>query len=61
MPHPAWLTYFMVDDITTAQVRVTDAGGSVIHGAREVPGGAWVVNGIDPQGVMFALVGPKLT
>ncbi len=61
MPHPAWLTYFMVDDITTAQVRVADAGGSVIHGAREVPGGAWVVNGIDPQGVMFALVGPKLT
>jgi uncharacterized protein len=25
----------------------------------EVPGGAWIINGIDPQGAMFALVAPK--
>lgn len=61
MPRPAWLTYFMVEDITAAQARVAVAGGAIANGPEEVPGGAWVVQGIDPQGVMFALVGPKLT
>jgi len=25
----------------------------------EVPGGSWIINGIDPQGALFALVAPK--
>jgi len=25
----------------------------------EVPGGSWVINGIDPQGAYFCLVAPK--
>ena len=47
-----------VDEIEAAKARVLDGGGQVIHGPMEVPGGAWVINGIDPQGAMFALVAP---
>jgi uncharacterized protein len=28
-------------------------------GPHEVPGGSWIILGQDPQGAMFALVGPK--
>ncbi|MBV9840341.1 MAG: VOC family protein [Sphingomonadaceae bacterium] len=55
---PIWVYYFVTDEIEAAKARVLDAGGQVIHGPMEVPGGAWVLNGIDPQGAMFALVAP---
>ncbi len=58
-PHPAWLYYFCVDDIDAALARVTAAGGTLLFGPSEVPGGAWIINALDPQGAMFALVGPK--
>jgi hypothetical protein len=38
---------------------VKSAGGQVIMGPMQVPGGSWIINGIDPQGAMFALVAPK--
>ena len=53
-----WLYYFAVEDIDAARRRVLDAGGQVIHGPHEVPGGAWVFQARDPQGAMFALVAP---
>jgi hypothetical protein len=28
-------------------------------GPHEVPGGQWIILGLDPQGAMFALVGYK--
>jgi len=31
----------------------------VLNGPMEVPGGAWVIQGRDPQGAIFALVAPK--
>ena len=31
----------------------------MINGPMEVPGGDWVVQAMDPQGAMFALVGAK--
>jgi uncharacterized protein len=31
----------------------------VINGPMEVPGGRWIINGLDPQGAMFALLAPK--
>jgi predicted enzyme related to lactoylglutathione lyase len=34
-------------------------GGQVINGPMEVPGGSWIVQGKDPQGAMFALVGAR--
>ena len=57
-PHPAWLFYFIVDDIDAAKSRVETSGGSIVVGPTEVPGGDWIVQGRDPQGAMFALVGP---
>jgi predicted enzyme related to lactoylglutathione lyase len=58
-PRPAWLVYFRVDGIERAASRITAAGGQVIHGPMEVPGGGWIVNGLDPEGAMFALTGTK--
>jgi predicted enzyme related to lactoylglutathione lyase len=35
-----------------------EAGGKVLIGPQEVPGGSWIANGLDPQGALFALVAP---
>lgn len=56
MPRPAWLYYLVVPTIDAAQKRVTDGGGQVLNGPMEVPGGAWIIQCLDPQGAMFALV-----
>lgn len=58
-PQPYWAFYFHVDDIDAAQQRITDNGGSVLFGTQEVPGGAWVINAMDPQGAMFSIAGPR--
>ena len=58
-PRPAWLVYFRVDGIERAAGRIVEAGGRVVHGPMEVPGGGWIVNGLDPEGVMFALTGTR--
>lgn len=58
-PRAAWLVYFRVDGIERAALRITEAGGKVVHGPAEVPGGGWIVNGIDPEGAMFALTGTR--
>ena len=57
--HPAWLVYFRVDGIEKAASRIVEAGGQVVHGPMEVPGGGWIVNGLDPEGAMFALTGTR--
>ncbi len=56
---PAWLVYFRVDGIEHAALRIAEAGGKVINGPMEVPGGGWIVNGVDPEGAMFALTGTR--
>jgi len=58
-PAPFWLYYFVVDDIDAAAERVTGHGGKIIHGPSEVPGEMWIINAFDPQGAIFALVGPR--
>ena len=55
---PHWLYYVNTDAIDPAVARITAAGGQVQHGPQEVPGGMWIVQGRDAQGVSFALVGP---
>jgi predicted enzyme related to lactoylglutathione lyase len=57
-PEPSWLYYFNIDDIDTAVERVKEAGGQILMGPAEVPGGSWIVQGLDPQGAMFALLEP---
>ena len=54
--HASWLYYFVVSGIDLAVRRVQEAGGLVYHGPQEVPGGAWIIQGRDPQGAQFALV-----
>ena len=52
---PSWLYYATVPEINAAAERVKGAGGQVINGPMEVPGGGWILQGMDPQGGMFAL------
>ncbi len=59
VPVSFWLYYFTCDDIDAAQSRVTAGGGQILNGPLEVPGGAWVFQAMDPQGAMFAMVGPR--
>jgi predicted enzyme related to lactoylglutathione lyase len=59
IPAPFWTYYFQVDGIAAAVARITAAGGTIINGPMEVPGGSWIVQALDPQGAMFALVSAK--
>ncbi len=56
---PQWLVYFRVDGVEEAAARIEAAGGRLAFGPSEVPGGDWIVNGLDPEGAIFALVGPR--
>ncbi|MBB6144272.1 hypothetical protein HNQ77_002224 [Silvibacterium bohemicum] len=58
-PAPFWLYYFNVDAIDAAIERIKDAGGQVTNGPHQVPGGLWIVQALDPQGALFALVAPQ--
>lgn len=59
MPAPTWLYYFNAPKIDAAVTGVKDAGGQVIAGPHDVPGGTWIAQCLDPQGAMFAVVGPE--
>lgn len=59
MPFSAWNHYIGVDDIDRAVEAVQSGGGQVVNGPHEIPGGEFSMNGIDPQGAMFGLVGPR--
>ncbi len=59
VPAPHWLYYITVEAIDAASERVKSASGNVVNGPMEVPGGSWIINCLDPQGAMFALVAPK--
>jgi hypothetical protein len=59
VPAPFWLYYINVAGIDAAAARVQAGGGTVVNGPHQVPGGSWIVQCLDPQKAMFALVGPK--
>jgi predicted enzyme related to lactoylglutathione lyase len=52
---PYWLVYFNVPEIDSAVRRIADAGGKIMMGPHQVPGGNWIVQAADPQGGLFAL------
>lgn len=56
LPLPFWLYYFNVGDIEAAATRVEAGGGQILYGPTTVPGGAWIVHCLDPQGAIFALL-----
>jgi predicted enzyme related to lactoylglutathione lyase len=51
----SWCCYIMVDDVHAAVDKTKSLGGQVINGPMQPPGGSWVAQCIDPQGVLFAL------
>lgn len=56
-PAPFWNYYFNIAGSAEAgAARVKAAGGEVLMGPHEVPGGDWIIQGRDPQGAMFNLV-----
>ncbi|MDD3798278.1 MAG: VOC family protein [Novosphingobium sp.] len=58
-PMPAWTYYIGVDDIDRAIAAVEEHRGSIINGPDQIPGGEYALSGIDPQGAVFGLVGPR--
>jgi predicted enzyme related to lactoylglutathione lyase len=52
---PSWLSYVRVNDAAKAASAVKTAGGRVLNGPIEVPGGSWIVMLLDPQGGSFAV------
>lgn len=54
-PAPNWLNYMEVADATKAANAAKAAGGRVLNGPMEVPGGGWIAQIMDPQGAMFAV------
>lgn len=61
MPISMWHYYFRCADIDIAFDAINDYGGQVLHGPGEVPGGDFIVKGLDPQGAVFTLVGGRKT
>ena len=55
-PAPFWLYYINVETLDAAMERATEAGGKLITGPMEVPGGQWIAQFFDPEGAIFALV-----
>jgi predicted enzyme related to lactoylglutathione lyase len=58
-PAAAWNFYFRVANIDDAAAAIVTHAGLILHGPVQVPGGDWVLNGVDPQGARFSLVGAK--
>ena len=56
---PTWLYYFGTPNVDKAAADITANGGAILHGPAEVPGGVSIVQATDPQGAMFAVVGPR--
>lgn len=58
-PAPFWLLYFNTDGVNAAIDRARAAGGTIIQGPDEVPGGAFTATIADPQGAVFGISGPR--
>ena len=52
---PSWLSYVNVADSNRAVTSAKAAGGRLLHGPVEVPGGSWIALFMDPQGGAFAV------
>jgi len=52
---PSWLSYVQVADSSRAVAAAKSAGGRLLHGPVEVPGGSWIALFMDPQGGAFAV------
>jgi uncharacterized protein len=55
----AWLYYFGVGPIDRAVEAAQEAGGRLLAGVHEVPGGGFIAVFQDPQGAYFGMVGTR--
>jgi predicted enzyme related to lactoylglutathione lyase len=51
---PSWVSYVHVKDVKQTAKKVKSAGGTVVNGPMEVPGGDWIIQALDPHGAVFA-------
>src|ERR1700681_934170 len=56
---PHWLCYAHVADVDKSVNAAKAAGGKLLNGPMEVPGGTWIAHLTDPQGAAFALHADK--
>lgn len=61
MPSGRWNFYFRVRDIDRAAEQIAASGGTVLLGPDPIPGGEFIIQGLDPQGAVFALIGIRHT
>ena len=54
---PHWRFYFRVKSIKAAKEIAEQKGATIFMGPMQVPTGAWIIVGSDPEGAEFALVG----
>ncbi len=54
-----WRFYVLVPEVDDAIRRLTSAGGRVLGGPDQIPGGDFAVVAEDPFGARFGLVGPR--
>ncbi|HTX23380.1 MAG TPA: VOC family protein [Steroidobacteraceae bacterium] len=52
---PHWLLYASVPSAAKAAEATTAAGGRVVNGPMQVPGGSWIAQLVDPQGAAIAV------
>jgi uncharacterized protein len=57
---PRWLVYLAVPSVTAAVEAGLAAGGKLLNGPHEVPGGNCMAQIADPHGVVFAVHGPMV-
>jgi uncharacterized protein len=55
---PSWLSYVQVADTQRAVAAAKSAGGRLMHGPMDVPGGSSIALFMDPQGGAFAVHRP---
>ncbi|HSY07206.1 MAG TPA: VOC family protein [Steroidobacteraceae bacterium] len=55
----AWMCYAHVADVDKAANGAKAAGGKIMNGPMQVPGGTWIAHLSDPQGAAFAVHADK--
>jgi hypothetical protein len=59
-PQPGgWRYYFAVGNIDAAAARLVAAGGRISTGPHAITGGMWILEASDPEGALFAMLGPR--
>lgn len=61
IPVSTWAFYFRLPLIDVAAEYITAHGGQILNGPMEIPGGEFIINGMDPQGAMFSVIGKRET